>query len=118
MKKASAKEIPEFTRLTGNVFAQLGRPEADDLLRKSRVINVINDVITRRNLTQEAAAEAAGVDQADISRLANGKLGRFSLDRLFHIIDRLGVGIKLNQHRDDQGHLVIEVRELVHAGTA
>jgi predicted XRE-type DNA-binding protein len=116
MSSRSAKrEAAEITRKAGNVFAQLGRPNADELLRKARVVNVINDVLTRRGLTQGAAAELAGVDQADISRLANGKLGRFSLDRLLTIVDRLGIEIGIEQRHDEHGHLVVEVRELIHA---
>lgn len=112
MKNNGARpKAPEVTRKRGNVFEQLGRPEADDLLRKARVMNVINDVLKRR-LTQEAAAELAGVDQADISRLTNGRVSGFSLDRLMTIADRLGIEICFEQRRDGRGHLVVEVREL------
>ncbi|HTD38516.1 MAG TPA: helix-turn-helix transcriptional regulator [Candidatus Limnocylindrales bacterium] len=115
MKSSSAKrKTPEVTHKSGNVFAQLGRPDADDLLRKARVINVINSVIARRSLTQESAAQLVGVDQADISRLANGRINRFSLDRLLTIVDRLGVAIAMEQRRDADGHLVVEVHELAH----
>jgi predicted XRE-type DNA-binding protein len=115
MKRGSAKARTSVTRKSGNVFAQLGRSDADDLLRKARVINVINDVLKRRRLTQDAAAELAGIDQADVSRLANGRVSRFSLDRLLTIIDRLGIEIHLEQRRDKDGHLVVEVRELARA---
>jgi predicted XRE-type DNA-binding protein len=103
-----------MVRRTGNVFAQLGRPDADDLLRKARVLNVINDVIEERGLDQATAAEVLGIDQADVSRLLHGKLGRFSLDRLMTLIDRLGVAISFKQRRDAQGHLIVEVRRLAH----
>jgi predicted XRE-type DNA-binding protein len=105
-------KTPDVAHKTGNVFAQLGRANADDLLRRARMINVINAVIARRRLTQESAAEVAGVDQADISRLVNGRVSRFSLDRLLAIVDRLGVAIELVQRRDPGGQLVVEVREL------
>jgi predicted XRE-type DNA-binding protein len=113
--RSGKQEASDFTRKTGNVFAQLGRPNADELLRKARVVNVVNDVIKRRGLTQGAAAELADMDQADISRLANGKVGRFSLDRLLTIVDRLGIEIGIEQRHDEHGHLVVEVRELTHA---
>lgn len=116
MKSSSAKsKAPAVTRKAGNIFAQLGRPNADDLLRKARVTNVINDVIKRRSLTQEVAAELAGIDQADVSRLANGRISRFSLDRLLTIVDRLGIEIHFEQWRDKHGHLVVEARELANA---
>jgi predicted XRE-type DNA-binding protein len=113
MRNSNGKpRTADVTHKPGNVFAQLGRANADDLLRRARVINVINGVIARRRLTQESAAQIAGVDQADISRLANGRVSRFSLDRLLAIVDRLGVAIALQQRRDAAGQLVVEVREL------
>ncbi len=105
----------EVARRTGNVFAQLGRRESDDLIRKARVLNVINAVIEERGLDQAAAAEAMGIDQADVSRLTHGKLTRFSLDRLMAFIDKLDVAIEFQQSRDAQGHLVVKVRELARA---
>jgi predicted XRE-type DNA-binding protein len=116
MKNSGAKsEKVEIVRRTGNVFAQLGRPDADDLLRRARVMNVINDAIEAQGLTQEAAAAKTGLDQADISRIANGSVGRFSLDRLLTVVDRLGLAIVLEQRRDRQGKLVVEVRKLTRA---
>jgi predicted XRE-type DNA-binding protein len=116
MKNESEKrEKPDAIRRTGNVFAQLGLPEADDRLRKARVMAVINDIIRRRGLTQEAAAQIAGIDQADISRIGHGRASRFSLDRLLTIVDRFGVPIALEQRRDENGNLIVEVRELAHS---
>lgn len=107
---ATRKENVDVVRRTGNVFAQLGRPDADDLLRKARVLNVIHDVIEDRALDQAATAAAMGIDRADVSRLMHAKLGRFSLDRLLTLVDRLGVAIDFRQHRDANGHLVVDVR--------
>ena len=116
MKNSSAKnDKGEVVIRSGNVFAQLGRPDADDLLRKARVMNVINDAIEARGLTQEAAAAQTGLDQADVSRIVNGSVTRFSLDRLLTVVDRLGIPIVLEQRRDRQGNLVVEVRRLTRA---
>jgi predicted XRE-type DNA-binding protein len=102
----------DVVRKSGHVFAQLGRPDADDLIRRARVVQVINDAIVRHGLTQTAAAELAGIDQADVSRLANGRVGRFSLDRLMTIVDRLGIDVAIEQRRDAHGRLTVDVREL------
>jgi predicted XRE-type DNA-binding protein len=113
MKKSGAKsDKTEIVRRTGNVFAQLGLPNADDLLRRARVMNVINEAIEEQGLTQEAAAAKTGLDQADISRIVNGSVTRFSLDRLLTVVDRLGMAVVLEQRRDRQGNLVVEVRQL------
>lgn len=117
MKKntdANADRV-KIVRRTGSVFAQLGRRDADDLIRKARVLDVINDVIQQRGLDQAAAAEAMGIDQADVSRLLHGKLTRFSLDRLMAFVDRLGVAVEFQQSRDAEGNLIVKVRQLAHA---
>jgi predicted XRE-type DNA-binding protein len=119
MKKtmeANAERV-EVVRRTGNVFAQLGRRDADDLIRKARVLNVINEVIEEKGLDQAAAAEAMGIDQADVSRLIHGKLTRFSLDRLMTFIDRLDVAIDFRQSRDADGHLIVKVQRHTYALT-
>jgi predicted XRE-type DNA-binding protein len=113
MKRTSAKNAKaEIVRRTGNVFAQLGLPEADDLLRRARVMSLINDAIEAQGLTQEAAAAKTGLGQADVSRIVNGSVTRFSLDRLLTVVDRLGIPIALEQRLDRQGNLVVEVRKL------
>ncbi|HEX3469185.1 MAG TPA: helix-turn-helix transcriptional regulator [Candidatus Elarobacter sp.] len=111
MKKTTGTSdtLVKATRRTGNVFAQLERPGADDLLRKARVLRVIHDVIEERHLDQTSTSKALRIDQADVSRLMNGKLSRFSLDRLLTFVDRLGVAVELHQKRDAKGRLVVEV---------
>jgi predicted XRE-type DNA-binding protein len=105
-------ETVEFIQKSGHVFEQLGLPNADDLYRRSHVIQLIGEVIARRRLTQASAGAIAGIDQADVSRLANGSVSRFSLDRLLTIVDRLGINIAIEQRRDAKGQLSVEVREL------
>lgn len=113
MKRSNVKPSEvDVVRKRGNVFAQLGRPGSDDLIRRARILTVINDAIARRRLTQEATADLIGIDQADVSRLANGRVSRFSLERLMTIVDRLGVGVAIEQRRDASGQLIVEVREL------
>jgi len=43
-----------------------------------------------RRLTARAAAAAAGIDPADVQRIRNADLARFSLDRLIRVAGRLG----------------------------
>jgi predicted XRE-type DNA-binding protein len=65
-----------------------------------------------RGSSQSEAAEKAGVDQADISRIANGQSARYSLERLLAIIGRLGMDVEVVQ-RHEHGEIAVEVRELV-----
>lgn len=80
---------------TGNVFAQLDLPNPEERLRKARLMNVINDAIKRRGLSQKDTAKLTGLDQADISRLEHGRGSRYSTDRLLNILARLGVDVEI-----------------------
>jgi predicted XRE-type DNA-binding protein len=101
-----------IVRRTGNVFAQLGMPDADELYRKSCMLSVIHGVIEERGLDQATAAKALGLDQADVSRLLNNKIKGFSLDRLMTLVFRLGVDIELTQGRDSNGDILLGIRRL------
>ena len=99
----------------GNVFAQLGLAKPEERLRKARLMNVINDVIARRKLSQKDAAESAGLSQSDISKIQHGQGSRYSTDRLLNVLARLGVDVEIVQRQDKAGSVVVEVRELSHA---
>jgi predicted XRE-type DNA-binding protein len=109
------KKKPDVTIVPprGNVFAQLGLPNPEERLFKAKLMGVVNQAIQRENLTQYQAAEKAGVDQADISRIAHGQGARYSLERLFAIAARLGLDIEVIQRHDVNGEIIVEVKELV-----
>ena len=60
--------------------------------------NVFRD---RDRLTVRAAHSRTGISAADFSRIRNANLGRFTVDRLISIINRLGsrVAVKVRVHR-------------------
>jgi predicted XRE-type DNA-binding protein len=78
-----------ITRGTGNVFADLGYPDAEERQTKLRLAHAINGVIARRRLTQAAAAAKMGVNQPKVSALANYKLDGFSVERLMTFLTAL-----------------------------
>jgi predicted XRE-type DNA-binding protein len=67
---------------SGNVFADLGLPDAEEAKAKAGMAQTIADVISMRGLTQAQAADILGIDQPKISYLLRGKLTGFSIDRL------------------------------------
>lgn len=99
MAKRSANSTPEadetITRGTGNVFADLGYPDAEKRQTKLRLAHAINDVIARRRLTQAAAAEKLGVNQPKVSALANYKLDGFSVERLMTFLTALDRDVEI-----------------------
>ena len=90
----------EVIRGTGNVFRDLGHPDADReqlrALLAARIIGVLDD----RQLTVRAAHELTGVAAADFSRIRRANLGRFTIDRLMTILASLGqeVEVTVNVH--------------------
>ncbi len=80
---------------SGNVFADLRLPQADDLLAKAELTSKIVEEIQRRRLTQSQAAAILGIDQPKISALKQGKLSGFSVDRLMRFLLLLGGDIQI-----------------------
>ena len=77
------------TRGSGNVFADLGfdNPEQEQL--KAQLVREIRGLLKRRRLTQAKAADLLGLKQPDVSALVNGRVHKFSLERLLRCIRRL-----------------------------
>ena len=79
----------------GNVFADLGLPNAEERLLKAQLAAQIHARIREKGLTQAQAAELLEMDQADVSRLLNGKLSGFSVERLLRFLGRAGYDVSL-----------------------
>jgi len=84
-----------ITRGTGNVFADLGYPDAEERQTKLRLAHAINEVVARRRLTQVAAAERLGVNQPKVSALARYKLDGFSVERLMGFLTALDQDVEI-----------------------
>lgn len=81
-RKVNMTEKFDVTPSCGNVFADLGLPNPDELLAKSELARKITNIIIERNMTQAEAAQLLGIDQPKVSALMRGRLKGFSLDRL------------------------------------
>jgi predicted XRE-type DNA-binding protein len=80
---------------SGNVFEDLGLPDAQDRLAKAELARKISVIIRDRHLTQSAAAKILDVDQPKVSALATGRLAGFSLERLMHFLTLLGQDVEI-----------------------
>jgi len=94
---------------SGNVFADLDVPQAEEELAKARLLGALRSMIARRKLTQKTAAAIMGVSQPDVSNLVRGRAAGFSLERLLHLLRLLGkdVEIKLNDSHGRQGKICV-----------
>ena len=98
-----------ITASSGNVFADLGLPEPDDLLAKANLALAIRRTIELRGLTQKQAAQILGLDQPKVSLIVNGRLDGFSTERLMRFLTELGCDVQISisaPHPNTRGQLV------------
>ena len=98
-------------RSSGNVFADLGLPNAEDRLAKAELARKVSEIIVARRLTQVEAAELLGIDQPKISALVRGRLQGFSLERLMRFLNVLGRDVEIVVKSKARGrrHAVLSV---------
>jgi predicted XRE-type DNA-binding protein len=84
-----------ITRGTGNVFADLGLPDAAERQTKTRLALAINRVIKEQHLKQVDAAQLLGVPQPKVSALVNYRLDGFSVEKLMDFIVALGRDVEI-----------------------
>lgn len=109
------KTKPKSTRKTkvaegsGNVFADLGLPHAEQELMKARLTLQIYQIIQKRGLTQTEAGKILGIPQPQVSALARNRAGNFSVGRLIDFLTALGqdVQITVTPARKQHGQLSV-----------
>ncbi|UYO55204.1 helix-turn-helix domain-containing protein [Rhodopseudomonas palustris] len=77
---------------SGNVFADLGLPDADNLLLKSRLVSEIDEVIEKRGLTETEAGQLMGLSQPHLSDLRNGLTQDYTIEQLDNFLGKLSIG--------------------------
>src|SRR6266851_4583438 len=85
----------EIVRGGGNVFRDLRHGNADAEQFKAILAAEIIKALDRENLTVRAAHDRTGIAAADFSRIRNANLGRFTVDRLMSILNRLGSRVEV-----------------------
>jgi predicted XRE-type DNA-binding protein len=85
----------EVVRGRGNVFRDLGHKNPDAEQFKAILAAEIIKTLDRQHLTVRAAHSRTGIAAADFSRIRNADLGRFTLDRLMSILNRLGSRVEV-----------------------
>jgi predicted XRE-type DNA-binding protein len=85
----------DLIRGSGNVFRDFGRGSADADQMKALLAAEIIKLLDREGLSVRAAHSRTGIAAADFSRIRNADLGRFTVDRLMSVINRLGSRIEV-----------------------
>ncbi len=79
-----------------NVFADLGRLDADEALAKAKLAYQIAALIASAGWTQVEASRKLGIDQPKVSALLRGRLSGFSIERLFRFLNELGQDVQIS----------------------
>ena len=95
---------------SGNIFADLGLPNAKDMYVKAMLAMKINGIIETRKLKQKDAADILGITQARVSALHSGhKLKDFSIDTLMEFLTKLDQDIEIVVKRKARNHPAGEI---------
>src|SRR6266536_1223066 len=102
-KARKTRAIDEKVELgSGNVFADLGFRDAEELLSKAKLATKIPQSSEEIGWTQTQTAERMGLDQPKVSHLVRGRPSGFSADRLFAILNRMGHSVEVRISVNDR----------------
>src|ERR1700688_2814238 len=93
----------EFEEVSGNVFADLGLKEADQLLARSQIGFHVFKILEEKKLRQREIATVLGIAQPDVSHLMNGHFSRFTTDKLLDFLKRLNRKVTIEVSRRHKG---------------
>jgi predicted XRE-type DNA-binding protein len=96
-------ELPRHEVGSGNVFADVGLPDAEVHRLKAEIVNRIDDILKEGRLTQAAAARLLGISQPDVSKMRRGLFRGFSLERLLLFLAALGQDVTIDVRRRGRG---------------
>ena len=101
----------EVEMSSGNVFADLGLPDADKLKIKPDLVIEITKAVRNLGLSQEEAGRRMGLPQPKLSGLFRGDFSNVSERKLMDCLNRLGydIEIKVKPSAEPVGHLLLAV---------
>ncbi len=98
-----------FEAGSGNVFADLGLEDADELFLRAQIGLHVFKLLEARNLIQREVAALLGIAQPEVSHLMNGHYSRFTTDKLLDFLKRLDRKVTLQIGPHTPGELYREV---------
>lgn len=94
---------------SGNVFADLGLKDADQLLARAQIGFHVFKILEQKKLKQREIASILGIAQSDVSHLMNGHFSRFTTDKLLDFLKRLDRKVTIEVSRHHRGEPYQEV---------
>lgn len=106
---SSSVEQTNFETGSGNVYADLERPDADEMLLKSQLALMIRKAIEVRGISQTEAALLVAMPQPDISAIVRGRLRGISITRLIRVLNGLGCHVNIVVKPAGEGQGAVQV---------
>ena len=89
---------------SGNIFADIGIKDADELLARAQIGVEVLKILQSRKLKQREIANLLGIQQTEVSHLLNGHFSRFSEGKLLSFLKKLDHEIILVINQPDHRH--------------
>jgi predicted XRE-type DNA-binding protein len=80
---------------SANVYAYLGRADAEEMLAKAQLASKTGEILKRRKLTQEQAAEILGIPQPELSGMLCGQFRGISEAKMMDRLAKLGREVRI-----------------------
>jgi len=101
----------EFKESSGNVYADMGVPDADEMLVKAKLASKIEEIIKSRKWSQQQAADVLGIPQSKLSKMLNGHFRGISETKMIECLTRLGRDVQIvvgpARRRSLAGHVAV-----------
>jgi len=85
----------EIEESSGNVYVDLGIPNADEMLVKAQLATKIGEIIKTRRWTQQRAAEVLGMTQPKLSKMLRGQFRGVSEAKMLECLAKLGRNVQI-----------------------
>jgi len=98
------KEKIEYEISSGNVYADLGLEDAEELQTRAMIGFHVIQILKKKKMKQRELADLLDVKQAEVSHLLNGHFSRFTTDKLLDFLKRLNqkVIIQISPHKQGE----------------
>jgi predicted XRE-type DNA-binding protein len=93
----------EFDVSSGNVFADLGLDDAEELYTRAALGVQVMKILRERGLSQQDAADVLGIKQPEVSAIMRAKFGKFSQERLIGFLNKLNQKVTIQVSRRRKG---------------
>jgi predicted XRE-type DNA-binding protein len=95
---------------SGNVFADLGFRDADQMLVKAQHVTAISEVLTARQWTQQQASKVLGIPQPKLSKMLRGQFRGISEAKMMQCLTRLGRNIRIVIGSESSPNVIGEIQ--------